>query len=67
MYRSYGYKALSEKLESHDETDVDTVVPPELFKLMLSSKVVKMLPCDHVTLRIEWRLRLAQAHDTLHQ
>ncbi|KAN0078443.1 hypothetical protein V8E55_010500 [Tylopilus felleus] len=35
------------------------------FELMLPSKVVETLPCDHVTPRIEWRLRLAQAHDAL--
>ncbi|KAN0087815.1 hypothetical protein V8E55_006436 [Tylopilus felleus] len=32
---------------------------------MLPSKVVETLPCDHATLHIEWRLRLAQAHDAL--
>ncbi|KAF8120414.1 hypothetical protein EV363DRAFT_1190282 [Boletus edulis] len=39
--------------------------PPELFDLMLPSKVIANLPCDEKTLRIEWRLRLAQAHDAL--
>ena len=47
------------------QTDVDTVVPLEWFELMLPSKVVETLPCDHVTLRIEWWLRLAQVHDAL--
>ncbi|KAN0088025.1 hypothetical protein V8E55_006646, partial [Tylopilus felleus] len=31
----------------------------------LPSKVIETLPCDQATLRIEWRLRLAQAHDAL--
>lgn len=36
------------------QTDVDTVVPPELFELMLPSKVIETLPCDQATLHIEW-------------
>ncbi|KAG6374105.1 hypothetical protein JVT61DRAFT_4748 [Boletus reticuloceps] len=45
--------------------DVDTIVSPESCDLLLPSKIVGRLPCDDKTLRIEWRLRLAQAHDAL--
>ncbi|KAF8131200.1 hypothetical protein EV363DRAFT_1165737 [Boletus edulis] len=45
--------------------DADTIVLPESFDLLLPSKIVAKLPCDDKTFRIEWRLRLAQAHDAL--
>ncbi|KAG2112092.1 hypothetical protein DEU56DRAFT_749461, partial [Suillus clintonianus] len=41
------------------------VITPESFDLLLPSQVGRTDPCDLKFQKIEWRLRFAQAHDTL--
>lgn len=39
---------------------------PEMYPLMLPSQLSPLVPCHEKLKQIEWRLRIAQAHDALH-
>ncbi|KAH0828896.1 hypothetical protein J3R83DRAFT_2296 [Lanmaoa asiatica] len=47
-------------------SDMDAIIPPELFRLQLPSEIGNRFPVDERLQDIEWRLRLGQAHDALH-
>lgn len=51
---------------AREAQDADSPILPETFKLMLPSQLGSLDPCNENLQRIEWRLRIAQAHDALH-
>lgn len=51
---------------AREARDADSPNSPEMYRLMLPSQLGSSLPCDKNLQRIEWRLRIAQAHDALH-
>ncbi|KAG1775056.1 hypothetical protein EV702DRAFT_1199653 [Suillus placidus] len=55
---------ISSSLELEEQHGV--VIAPKSFELLLPSQVGRTDPCDLKFQKIEWKVRYAQAHDTLH-